>query len=290
MTIILTILIFEVLAVVGYYEDHICIRSDKLCPFKVGIAKKSLGAPCNWHRNIEVIMLTDGEGKMQYGKELFKLSVGDIVIVNSGALHHLYSDTGMSFYYIIIDEGFSRENGVDTAELCFDERVFSETVRELILAVVAASREYLESSAPIDAARLRSAVLSLLIEIAAKHATPGEPHGEAIAPQEEYIKTVLDYLHRDVLQTISLDSLAALCGITKFYLCREFKRLVGQTVFTYANTLKCKRAESLIASGKSVTEAAFECGFESLSYFSRTYKRLIGTPPSRAARAGSRDE
>ena len=273
----------------GYYEDHIGIRSDKLCPFKVGIATSSLGAPCNWHKNIEVITLNDGEGEIRYGKELFRLSRGDIVVVNSGALHQLYSDTGMSFYYIIIDEAFARENGIDTSQLRFDEHFCDSETREKISLVVRASREYSIGASALGAARLRSAVLSLLIDITAKHATCGEPHGEAIAPAEEYIKTVIDRLHSDISQPISLDELAGLCGITKYHLSREFKRLTGETVLTYANTLRCRRAKRLIASGKSVTDAALECGFESISYFSRTYKKLLGTPPSYAARAVGRE-
>ena len=76
-------------------------------------------------------------------------------------------------------------------------------------------------------------------------------------------------------------SIAAMCGITKYHLAREFKRITGQTVLTYLNALRCKKAQLLLSEGKTVTEAAFESGFESLSYFSRTYKRIMGAPPSR---------
>ena len=37
----------------------------------------------------------------------------------------------------------------------------------------------------------------------------------------------------------------------------------------------------LLAEGKTVTEAAYESGFESLSYFSRRYKRIMGISPSK---------
>jgi AraC-like DNA-binding protein len=42
-----------------------------------------------------------------------------------------------------------------------------------------------------------------------------------------------------------------------------------------------------MAEGMSVTEAAFECGFESLSYFSRTYKKIMGVSPSKNKSSGT---
>ncbi|MBQ8432508.1 MAG: helix-turn-helix domain-containing protein [Clostridia bacterium] len=63
------------------------------------------------------------------------------------------------------------------------------------------------------------------------------------------------------------------CEITECYLAREFKSYTGQTVMTYLNMVRCKNAEICLAEGKSVTETAYECGFESISCFSRTYKK-----------------
>lgn len=91
---------------------------------------------------------------------------------------------------------------------------------------------------------------------------------------------MLEYLNENYTQSITLDELARLCGITKCHLAREFKRYTGQTVLTYVNSLRCQLAGLCISEGLSVTEAAYKSGFESLSYFSRVYKRLMGVPPS----------
>ena len=90
------------------------------------------------------------------------------------------------------------------------------------------------------------------------------------------------YMEYRYNEQIGLDDLAKFCGITKHHLSREFKRFTGQTVLTYLNTLRCKSAEVCLSEGMSVTETAFECGFESVSYFSRTYKKIMGAPPSAA--------
>ncbi len=97
---------------------------------------------------------------------------------------------------------------------------------------------------------------------------------------EQYVKRVLDRLNGNCTEHISLEELAKDCGITKYHLARAFKRYTGQTLFTYINIMRCKKAELCIRDGMSITEAAYECGFESLSYFSRTYKKLMGASPS----------
>ena len=121
--------------------------------------------------------------------------------------------------------------------------------------------------------------MSILIEAcsSARIADKGKPEEDR---SERHVKRVIAYFNDNLAETITMDDLSELCGVTKFHLAREFKRYTGQTVFTYLNFLRCKRAKLLISGGKRVAEAAYECGFESLSYFSRTYKRLIGEAPS----------
>ena len=95
-----------------------------------------------------------------------------------------------------------------------------------------------------------------------------------------YIKKVLEYIAEHYTEPLTLEDVADVCGITKYHLAREFKRFTGLTVITYVNILRCKRAEVCLAEGKTVTEAAVESGFDSISYFSRTYKKLMGVTPS----------
>ncbi len=48
-----------------------------------------------------------------------------------------------------------------------------------------------------------------------------------------------------------------------------------------ANAISCREAEKLLRDGKyTVGEVARRCGFENLSYFTRTYKTIIGHTPT----------
>ena len=268
------------------YEHHFYIRKDKLCPFKLNFVENAYGCACNWHRNIEIIFIVDGNGIIRYGSEVFDIGKGDFIVVNSDTLHCLDSKNGIKYYYLIVDETFCAENGINT-ESCSFTPVFRSDVTDGIFRE-AASRimEYLSSkdtSLSIKIAKARQAVLALLIDICENHSENKTTRERISKSTEEYVKKVISYMSDKYNEALSLDGLAEICGITKPYLSREFKNYTGQTVMTYLNIIRCKNAEMLLADGRSVTEAAYECGFESVSYFSRTYKKLMGDLPSRIA-------
>ena len=266
----------------SYYEHHLTIKKNRLCPFKISSADTAFPVPCNWHNNIEIVLVTEGSGMLQYGKSVLSLAPRDIVIINSGTLHRPFSQSGMSYIFIIIDESFCKENGLDTSLLYFTEQLRDELTEKLIRNAFERKKDYFAYSDPLSAARLREAMLSLLIDICERHTRSTDQKTEQSTTSEEYVNKVLDHLNDCYSQPVSLDALAALCGITKYHLAREFKKYTGQTVFTYVNILRCKKAEMMISEGKTVTEAALESGFESPSYFSRTYKKLRGAPPSKS--------
>jgi len=265
-----------------YYEHHIMLGNDKLCPFKSHSSKDSRDTVCNWHRNIELLHITKGSGVVQYGAEELPVCKNDTVIVNSGALHRIYSESGLDYYCLIIDERFCLENGIDTSRLRF-----SPIARDVLLgnAVITAAEEIKQYEAAKEksltaAARMRYTVLMLLIMLCENYSNPEENMSEATSSSERYIKKVIEYLNDNLTEHITLEGLASVCGITKYHLAREFKRYTGQTIFSYLNVARCKRADACLAEGMTATEAALECGFESLSYFSRTYKKIKGYSPS----------
>jgi AraC-like DNA-binding protein len=266
------------------YEHHVAIRQNKMCPFKLVFLEQSFDCVCNWHKNIEVILVTEGSGTIAYGHKKMDFTKNDMIIVNSDVLHRLYSVQGISYYYLIIDETFCAENGISTRDRSFTPILREENANRLFEAVVSALGDYYgnrEDLFHLNTSKARLAVLSLLIALCENHSLPIDPRVSDKRPSEDYVKRVISYLGDHYREPLTLESLARICGITKCYLAREFKSYTGQTVLTYLNTLRSKHAEACLAEGMSVTETAYECGFESISYFSRTYKKIIGVPPSK---------
>lgn len=270
------------------YESHLSIKKNKLCPFKLlSVSKTGIGI-CNWHNNLEIIHVTEGSGNVQYGGETLNIEAGDTVIINSGALHCFFSEGAMDFIGIIIDDDFCKESGIVPENFDFDRLVKYSRVGELIKTCAETLKVYNESKNPIYAAKARAEVLSLLVFLAENCSKEGTGEAKAKNPSEEYVKRVIGHLIDHYTDSVTLDDLAALCGITKFHLARVFKHYTRETIFTYLNALKCKSAQKYLASGIGVTETATRCGFESVSYFSRTYKRVMGFSPRAEIRNNSK--
>ena len=264
-----------------YYENHDEIRKNKLCPFKLIRAFLNGTVGCNWHKNIEILLITEGEGFIQYSTDTFPLHPDHMVIANSNIIHRLYSHTGINFCCLIVDDLFCAENGLNIEDICFEKIVVEEKARLLLEDVVTCAEAYEEKKTALSAAAFRSAVLTLLVYLCTYHSTPIEEGNNKVPSSERHVKRVLKYLNENFTRPITLEALASLCGITKFHLARQFKQYTGQTIFSYLNHLRCKNAELLISEGNSITEAAYASGFESLSYFSRTYKKNMGEAPSK---------
>lgn len=261
------------------HETHISIKKNKLCPFKLlSVSKTGIGI-CNWHSNLEIILVTEGYGTAQYGGEILKIKAGDVIVVNSGELHCFFSESSMDFIGIIIDYDFCRESGVIPESIEFNRIVNDSRLENLIQGCADIIKYYQDKKQPLSAAKARLKILELLVFLTENYS--GEPKEllEAKNHSEEYVKKVIGHLIDHCSDDLTLDGLAALCGITKFHLARVFKQYTGDTVFTYLNALKCKNAQKFLASGLGVTETATRCGFESVSYFSRTYKRVMGFSP-----------
>ena len=72
---------------------------------------------------------------------------------------------------------------------------------------------------------------------------------------------------------------ARLCNLTKAAFCRYFKKTTGKTFIEFLNQYRISQSKRLLLKGQTVSEAAYNSGFESLSYFNRTFKKIAGENP-----------
>lgn len=99
-------------------------------------------------------------------------------------------------------------------------------------------------------------------------------HKERLDKLTQYISTNLD-------QHLTLDDLARECDISPSFLCRLFKQVYGETVFSYIQALRIQKAKKLlIETNKPIKEVCLSCGFENESYFYRTFKQSQRVTPT----------
>lgn len=89
-----------------------------------------------------------------------------------------------------------------------------------------------------------------------------------------------EYLLEHLTQPVRLHDIASHLHVSREHLARTFKRVAGQSLFTYFRHLRLEQAKlKLLNSEKNVTEIATECGFSSVALFCRSFKEYTTMTP-----------
>ncbi len=102
----------------------------------------------------------------------------------------------------------------------------------------------------------------------------------------ERIDTVREILDRDYLDPPSITQLARQVAVNDAKLMQLFKQQVGETIFNYTQRLKMEHAKHMLEdTEESITEIAFDVGYEYSSNFTTAFKRHFGITPKAARQA-----
>lgn len=104
------------------------------------------------------------------------------------------------------------------------------------------------------------------------------PDSKEIFKQEEIqrFNPLFEYVDKNYSQHITVDALGALMHLNSTYLCRIFKEITGSTLTEYINYVRIHKATKMLSLDKTLSEIAYECGFSSLTYFNRIFKKRRG--------------
>ena len=121
-------------------------------------------------------------------------------------------------------------------------------------------------------------ILATSKEIAKLH---DEPYVNQYSKKEqERLRRIYAFIDQHFHQKIDLETIASLCNLTKPAFCRYFKKATGNTFVGFLNQYRISQAKRLLLRGLSVSETCYASGFESLSYFNRTFKRITRENPT----------
>ncbi|MFN7119322.1 MAG: AraC family transcriptional regulator [Saprospiraceae bacterium] len=125
-------------------------------------------------------------------------------------------------------------------------------------------------------------ILSTAAEVNEMHTQPYMHHYNV--KEQERLRRIYQFIENNYEKNIGIEEVAGLSHLTKSAFCRYFKKMTRMTFTEFLNQYRINQAKKLLLLDKNVTEVCFECGFESLSYFNRTFKKVTGENPLRFKR------
>jgi AraC-like DNA-binding protein/ligand-binding sensor protein len=86
-------------------------------------------------------------------------------------------------------------------------------------------------------------------------------------------------------EPLSLGRIAQVANISRHYFCKMFKKATGINFTDYLSRVRVEKSKALLLNPNSrISEAAFACGFQSMTNFNREFKRIVGRSPTQFRR------
>lgn len=101
----------------------------------------------------------------------------------------------------------------------------------------------------------------------------------SVLKEQQRLHKIYHFIETHYQQQINVHEVAALSHLTTPAFCRYFKKSTHLTFTDFVNQYRINQAKKLLLHDKNVTEACYGCGFENLSYFNKTFKKLAGENP-----------
>ena len=230
----------------------------------------------NWHENVELQFCLNGLGEVLLDGEIYPFKKGDIIVVNSNVIHYTQTNSTLEYACLIIDTTFFTNIGFDLENTIFLPYISNNThLQKLFEKLVSVYQTDHELRRPLLHITLMQILLALYENYTVKRLrSPKSPE------HFKEIKECIIFLNNNYTQKLSLDDIAKSVYMDKYTLSKEFKKITGQTIVTYLNAYRCKKASRFISEGFSVKNAALKCGFKNMSYFTKTFYNYIGVLPS----------
>lgn len=243
-----------------------------------------------FHPEIEIKLFYEGESIQTIGSKTIVARAGDITIANPYEVHaNIKSNLhGGKYYLIMLDLDFFKNTGlidVDLRSLLIaDGAAFNNHIKnnkrltQILMRVIEEAKEQKEYYQSIIR-NLMAEFFSLLLRNELYKGDPRQLTAKEIK-KATLIAPAITKIFNDYNKNISIDKLASLCHLSKFYFCRVFKEVTGDTPTNYICHHRIRIAKAMLKDKeKSIQQVATLCGYNDISYFYRCYKKITGKSP-----------
>ena len=241
--------------------------------------RAGLSSTVNWHDHIEMLYFIDGKGSAFLEDRQYTILPDTLIAVGPQTIHSITGETEMPYYIIFIHQSFFLQNDLDPETLHLPEY----TVGDKKLKALIEELYEVSNQETLRQARINTATLKLVLYLCDNYSV-AEKDAKKQSRAFGRTKEVITFLKKNFDRPLTLDEIAKEMNVNKYQLSRDFKQCTNVSIFEFLNSHRCSEAKKLLRQGHTVSEAAFVCGFENLSYFSRTYKKYIGVLPNETKR------
>lgn len=249
----------------------------------------------HWHEEMEAGIITEGTAIITIGQEKYTVQAGQGFFINSGILHGAYSlDHSNCLIHSLVfhprlvggsaDSVFYRhylrslldDPTLDWIHFSARENWHSEALRSIADAWDARMREPEGYEFQV-----RSALSTLIFLLCRHHPKSSRLPSTKTLRDAERIKKMLSCIHEHYGEELNTQSIASSAAISESECLRCFRSTISISPIQYLKQHRLRQAAAqLISTQDRVSEIANRCGFQDISYFTKSFREALGCTPT----------
>ncbi len=248
------------------------------------------------HPVYEIYYLVSGSRKFFIESDIYNISKGDLVFIDKNAMHRTTysSDKLNERAYVLFDDKhikrFIDEYGREELEQCLRHRIFSIPIqrREYVEGLISQLYTERRHTDEFSQGLMENCLYDLMVFLVrykrsffdSKNRDISELSADVLSPGDENIQRAARYIVENYRRDVGLTEVAEYVNMSSTYFSKKFKEVTGFGFKEYLLNLRIKRAsELLLETNLSVTEIAYESGFNDSNYFGDVFKKSKGISP-----------
>lgn len=249
----------------------------------------------HWHKEIEIGYIEEGTVILESGNRKYSLSKGDLFFINSNVLHamrnHNPGQTSV-FRSIAFDSSIISSN----TESIYYKRylhpiIHSTNFRDYIgkpdteffqkLDTIIRNAWKIINHEPEDyEINVRNLLSDFFAVLSHVNQEDSIPSNSANLLLEDRVQIILNYIHANYSKNITLDDLATTANVSKSEVLRCFKSVINISPIKYLKNFRLQSAAYMLKNSTYSVQTIYElCGFDSNSYFSKSFKEIYHCSP-----------
>lgn len=254
--------------------------------------------PLHWHKELQLCLILTGRVRFSINQKEVEAGAGDVIFINSQVIHSATSISNdeeeasyccINFAYEMVGgfHGSLMERNFVLPLLRNEQNDFlliSEKSEEGLLEEISSKmlhiRKLFKETEPERYFDIFAELVLIWKELARwLHKTEDQPSTRR--PEDyETSREVISYIEKNLGEKLTLDLIAKEVCLSKWECSRRFKRIAGESVWSYLISARMAKAvELLLYSRKSVERIGFEVGFPNVNLFIRQFKKEFRTTP-----------
>ncbi len=264
------------------------IRPDADSSFRIFSPKLNDFFFWHYHPEYEIVYIHGADGTRHIGEHIARFEQSDLVFIGP-YIPHLNFDYGIKTPYekvvIQLREDFLSKAFALVPELSAVRDLFEKAKNGVYFTGETKQRigERLQKLPELPHFEQLIEMLTIFQELANSPdlvALTAKPiAGQYKLKEQQRLKIVYAYIEAHYKEKIDIIQMAELTHLTHAAFCRYFKKMTLMTFTEFVNQYRINQAKTLLLLDKTVSEVCFDCGFESLSYFNRIFKKITGDNP-----------